>query len=430
MRLAAFFSLLICVGSAHAVEPSAEKIFQEAINYTVIIRKRVDIPFIEDEAGVWMGAGFVIDRSRGWILTNAHVAGHSPGNTVVETFDGTRLIGSTLYVDPFLDLAILEADLNQVSGVSEASLSCDYEPGTGHPVGAFGHPEELAFTGTRGIVSGFLPDWDGDWIQTDAPINAGNSGGPLISLRTGEVIGVNTQGLVGEGVESTNFAIPARNVCRIVELIMEGKNPLPPRIDATFFSSDGRSTLTVARVLKDTNSPALQPGDTIIGVGGESLDPATYGEMIHRARGTLPDLRLTVRRGDETITLEQQTAAWPAPIQRIGVLVSGVLFALSNHPDIALLKSPPSIMVHHVASGSEGEMAGFYPYQHVVRVNGIDVNSLEHLSRVLAEGAGEWTATFELFGFVEGASRFMQDIRADLLVDKPIIVSFGSGEEM
>ena len=72
------FSLAISLVSVCSLQANDEKVFNDAIKYTVEIRTKIKIPFIEDENGVFYGAGFLIDKKRGWILTNAHVASYSP----------------------------------------------------------------------------------------------------------------------------------------------------------------------------------------------------------------------------------------------------------------------------------------------------------------------------------------------------------------
>ena len=146
-----------------------ERIFAEALNYTVEIRTGIVIPFLEDKKDTFNGSGFLIDRKRGWILTNAHVASFSPSIHKVAFYNQDYRDAKKIYVDPHIDLAILQVPVSEIpEAAREPQLDCDSKVSTGHPVGAFGHPWGYSFTGTRGIISGIADD---GMLQTDAPIN-------------------------------------------------------------------------------------------------------------------------------------------------------------------------------------------------------------------------------------------------------------------
>ncbi len=132
-----FLLVLVVPRSARAAD--AEQVFQEASQYTVKIRARIETAFIEDQVGVNEGAGFLVDAERGWIVTNAHVVGHSPSTISVAFRDSTFINAQKVFVDPHLDLAVLAVEEIE-SGRSAAPLDCDKNPPIGHPVGAFGHP--------------------------------------------------------------------------------------------------------------------------------------------------------------------------------------------------------------------------------------------------------------------------------------------------
>ena len=180
--------------------------FRGAVAYTVKVRARITNDFIGDQKGSVEGAGFVVDAERGWIMTNAHVVGRSP-SVVSIAFKGTPYEAvRKVYVDPYLDIAVLEIEKPKTNKTLVAApLECDEMPSVGHPVGAFGHPYDLDFTGTRGIISGVTVNTSE--IQTDAAINPGNSGGPLISLKTGRVVGINTASLEND-FRNTDSAQP------------------------------------------------------------------------------------------------------------------------------------------------------------------------------------------------------------------------------
>lgn len=195
----------------------------------------IEMPFSNEVDGAFTGTGFVVDVNQGWIVTNAHVAGRSPSRVEVAFRETDFFAVDKLYVDPHLDVAVLRAPTDRFPKAAiSAPSECNNEPPIGHPVGAFGHPWSLSYTGTRGIISGSTFFAGSAWLQTDAPINNGNSGGPLISMQTGNLVGVNTARVADEDAENLNFAVPMKYLCRILALMRAGKDPSPPRLPISF----------------------------------------------------------------------------------------------------------------------------------------------------------------------------------------------------
>jgi len=180
--------------------------------------------------GQALGSGFVIDKS-GHIVTNYHVI---EGATEIEVrFSNDDTLKATLVgSDPSTDLALLRADAS-ARALTPLTLADSDQVEVGDTVVAIGNPFGLERTVTSGIVSalqravtapnGFAID---HVIQTDAPINHGNSGGPLLNTR-GEVIGVNSQietGGSGDGNVGIGFAVPSNTVETVVaQLLQSGK---------------------------------------------------------------------------------------------------------------------------------------------------------------------------------------------------------------
>lgn len=153
------------------------------------------------------GSGFFISPD-GLIVTNAHVV---KGESVVTvtTSTGTSIQSSTIYVDDDRDLAFVK-----VSGTGYPALKLDIAPpNVGSDVIAIGSPldEVLTNTVTKGIVSGIRHGEHGTWIQTDAALNPGNSGGPLLNT-SGEVVGVNTIKIVAPDVSGINFSLASSEI--------------------------------------------------------------------------------------------------------------------------------------------------------------------------------------------------------------------------
>ena len=150
------------------------------------------------------GSGFIVD-SAGYILTNEHVVSGG-GRLTVILDDGTRKSASVMVSDATLDIALLKIDTpHQLPALSFATKARE-----GEQVIALGYPfsDELGgeMTTTVGIVSAFRTLGGVDYVQTDAAVNFGNSGGPLLNLR-GEVVGMNTRGISKDQSEGLNLAI-------------------------------------------------------------------------------------------------------------------------------------------------------------------------------------------------------------------------------
>jgi len=300
-----------------------------------------------------------------------------------------------IWVDPFLDLAVMQTDQPLDDDVREASLECGELPGTGHPVGAFGHPWGLKFTGTRGIVSGRTSKVGGEMIQTDAPINAGNSGGPLISMVSGSIVGVNTASVDREGAQNTNFAVSMQHACRVLELLREDQDPSPPAPLLTFFNLDAEEELVVARSDLPPESIPLRAGDRIVAVGQSPV--SNEGQFVHQVRGTLEEVSLVVERRGEEIVLRGSMPAAPEVLRRRGVLASGMLLAPFDYRDTSFLGFEHDIGIQDVEPGSEAEANDLTYFDLIVAIDGEPVRNLEQLyDLLLAASADEDESTVDV----------------------------------
>uniref|UniRef100_A0A7S0BTD6 PDZ domain-containing protein n=1 Tax=Rhodosorus marinus TaxID=101924 RepID=A0A7S0BTD6_9RHOD len=182
----------------------------------------VNITVVTEEARLWgsgflsqsSGTGFIIDE-QGYLLTNAHVVqnARSGQNIQITLQDGRNFTGSVTNFDSLSDLAVVKVNADEPLPVAKLGTSTDLR--AGEFVVAVGSPLTLKNSVTAGIISnsgresyeigmgGFSAT--PAFIQTDAAINIGNSGGPLVNL-DGEVIGINTMKV--ESVDGISFAIP------------------------------------------------------------------------------------------------------------------------------------------------------------------------------------------------------------------------------
>ncbi|XP_028918530.1 serine protease HTRA2, mitochondrial [Ornithorhynchus anatinus] len=280
-------------------------------------------PFSGREVPISNGSGFVVDAD-GLIVTNAHVVANRR-RVRVKLPSGDTYEATVTDVDPAADIATLRIRPKEPLPTLRLGRSADVRQG--EFVVAMGSPFALRNTITSGIVSSAqrpardlgLSQPDVEYIQTDAAIDFGNSGGPLVNL-DGEVIGVNTM-KVTAGI---SFAIPSD---RLRDFLRRGEKR------RSWFGGDGTQrryigvmmlTLTPSILaelqLREPGFPdvqhgvlihkvilgspahraGLRPGDVIVAIGGR---PARTAEDVYAAVRTQPRLDVRARRGDETVTV-------------------------------------------------------------------------------------------------------------------------------
>ncbi|BEH75814.1 MULTISPECIES: serine protease HtrA [Mycobacterium] len=247
----------------------------------------VTIETKSDQEGM-QGSGVIVD-GRGYIVTNNHVISEAANNpsqfkTTVVFNDGKEVPASLVGRDPKTDLAVLKVD--NVDNLTVARLGNSDKVRVGDEVLAVGAPLGLRSTVTEGIVSalhrpvplsgeGSDTDTVIDAIQTDASINHGNSGGPLIDMDS-QVIGINTAGKsLSDSASGLGFAIPVNEMKFVAEtLIKDGKIVHPTiGISTRSVSNAIASGAQVANV--KAGSPAQKAGilenDVIVKIGNRSV---------------------------------------------------------------------------------------------------------------------------------------------------------------
>ena len=278
----------------------------------------------EIEHGI--GSGVVISPD-GYIVTNNHVVDGAVDIRVTTT---TRRIlkAKLIGTDPLTDLAVLKVDAKNLPSVPWGD-STEVRPG--QTVLAFGNPFGLRFTVTRGIVSAVNranpdasdPRKPGQFIQTDAAINQGNSGGPLVDAR-GEVIGINTFLISPSGSFSgMGFAIPSQIVRPTIEtLIRDGKvthahigvgiSDVTPE-NAKFFDDSNASGAVVTQVEPDSPGAkaGLKIGDVIIRIDNQKVADAGELQATVTQKGPGTKVTLEVLRDGKSMTV-------PVTLEKIG----------------------------------------------------------------------------------------------------------------
>jgi serine protease Do len=252
-----------------------------------------------DRRSLSLGSGVIISTD-GYVVTNNHVVGENVREITVALPDKREIKGRVVGVDPSTDIALLKIP---AAGLTAVPWGDSSQLKIGEWVLAIGSPYQLNQTVTAGIVSatgraglGFA-DYE-DFIQTDAAINRGNSGGALINAR-GELVGINT-GIFSEsgGYQGIGFAVPSNLAKRVVnELRTNGEvrrgsiGPLTlEKLTDQLASELGvRSTngALISRMVRPSEAydAGLRPGDIIISFNGQAVDdPSQLARFVADAK--------------------------------------------------------------------------------------------------------------------------------------------------
>jgi serine protease Do len=259
-----------------------------------------------------LGSGFIVDTS-GIVVTNNHVIADADEINVIMN-DGTKIKAELVGVDKKTDLAVLK--FKPVKPLIAVKFGDSDKLRLGEWVIAIGNPFSLGGTVTAGIVSARNRDIDsspyGSYIQTDAAINRGNSGGPLFNL-DGEVIGVNTLiisptgGSIGIG-----FAVPSKTVTAVVDQLRQfGElrrgwlgvriQQVTDEIAESLNIKPPRGALVAGVEEKGPAKPAgIEPGDVVVKFDGKDIkDPKDLSRVVaDTAVGKAVDV-VIIRKGQE-----------------------------------------------------------------------------------------------------------------------------------
>ncbi|MGO8692601.1 MAG: Do family serine endopeptidase [Rectinemataceae bacterium] len=355
-----------------------------------------------------LGSGIIVRREgyTYFVLTNNHVAGSASDITVI-TNDGRQYKGSLVGKDVRRDIALVKFE-SFASGIVAATLGDSSALHVGDWTIAIGSPLGLVSSVTTGIVSALGrtggPEGNiSDFIQTDAAINRGNSGGALVDIR-GEVVGINTWiaspsgGSIGLG-----FAIPINNAKKAIgEFIAHGKvqygwlGASLGQIDqatADELGADPQKGAFVADIFRD--SPAsrggLEPGDVVLSVNGMDV---TGADRLVNIVGDLPvdkKARFVVLRDGKTMNLDVVIAVRKETMAADGASEypgADVVSVKSDQIDpSALPAGARGVFVANIAAKSPADVIGLKPGDIITAVNDKRISTVGEFYRYLNDPA-------------------------------------------
>jgi len=352
-----------------------------------------------------IGSGVILS-SDGLVVTNHHVVDHAD-KLEVKLADGRLFAAKVLGSDPLTDIAVIQ--LQGASGLKPATLGSSSSMSVGDWVIAIGSPMGLEQSATTGIVSakgrgslGLYANSYIDFLQTDAAIAPGSSGGPLFNLN-GEVIGINTAiNAVGRGL---GFAVPIDQAKQVIpQLKSTGK------VVRGWLGISGRDIepavgrapepgAVVGEVVSDTPAAraGLQNGDRIVGIDSHSVDSFAdlRGRVADLKPGTVANLKV-VRKG-KTVDLKATVGKLPSDEElarmngrgRGGGSSGGGLFP-DGQPRLGVEAKPDGdgLRVHSVRPGSLADDLGIKDGDKLTSINGEPVRETSDVARALAKDSG------------------------------------------
>ena len=428
---------LSAFASAEALQRTLNAVTERVLPSVVEIRTVLTAPqrfhgIPHDASG--MGSGVIVRRNRNvfYVLTNNHVIGGAT-RIVIAVKGGAEYPGEVVGRDSRRDLAIVSFRSTGNFPVAELGDSDNVKVGdwaiaVGNPLGQF------AFSVTMGIVSAVGRSGGpggniNDFIQTDASINQGNSGGPLINIR-GEVIGINTwiaiAGPASGGNVGLGFAIPINNTKRAIdEFIAHGELSEgwlgvtltdPDRMTAIDLGIIGKtgSLLVYLSLGSPADRGGIRVGDFFTHVDDRVVQGTNH--LIQMISDIAPGQRAVFRifrNGvsiDVSVILEDRRAQRASSNINLWPGISVHLLTDDIRSALRLDRDAQGLVVSQVIDGSPGAITGLRLGDRIIAVNDIPVNDLLSFFRVLGEETEtELWFTFIRAGNTLNSARFIRE---------------------
>ncbi|EER6627034.1 TPA: serine endoprotease DegQ [Escherichia coli] len=347
-----------------------------------------------------LGSGVIINASKGYVLTNNHVINQAQ-KISIQLNDGREFDAKLIGSDDQSDIALLQ--IQNPSKLTQIAIADSDKLRVGDFAVAVGNPFGLGQTATSGIVSalgrsGLNLEGLENFIQTDASINRGNSGGALLNLN-GELIGINTAILApGGGSVGIGFAIPSNMARTLAQQLIDfgeikrgllGIKGTEMSADiAKAFNLDVQRGAFVSEVLPGSGSAkagvkaGVKAGDIITSLNGKPLN--SFAELRSRIATTEPGTKVKLgllRNGkplEVEVTLDTSTSS-SASAEMITPALEGATLS-----DGQLKDGGKGIKIDEVVKGSPAAQAGLQKDDVIIGVNRDRVNSIAEMRKVLA----------------------------------------------
>lgn len=348
-----------------------------------------------------LGSGVIIDAKKGYIVTNHHVIDDADEIRIALS-DGREFDAKKIGSDPHTDLALLE--LEDFDNIQDIPLANSDDLEVGDFAVAIGNPFGLGQTVTSGIVSalgrtGLNIENIENFIQTDAAINSGNSGGALVNLK-GELIGINTAILGPNGGNiGIGFAIPSNMVKTIIHQLQEygevrrgqlGLTGTELNADlAKNFGYDSNTGAFVNEIIEGSaaDKAGIRSGDIITSIDGKKIQ--SFGELRAKVAtlGAGAKVKLGIfRDGKEievTVTLQEEQQLSSADSSGISELFDGASLANSDQGGVEVTAVEPR---------STAAALGLREGDIITGVNRSKVSSIAELKDLLKDNEGRVSA--------------------------------------
>jgi len=342
-----------------------------------------------------LGSGVVIDAAKGYVLTNNHVISEAD-KISVQMNDGREFEAKLIGGDDQSDIALLQ--LQNATNLTQIAVADSDKLRVGDFAVAVGNPFGLGQTATSGIISalgrsGLNLEGLENFIQTDASINRGNSGGALLNLN-GELIGINTAILApGGGSVGIGFAIPSNMARTLAQQLIDfgevkrgllGIKGMEMSADiAKAFNLNVQRGAFVSEVLPNSGSAkaGIKSGDVIVSLNDKPL--SSFAELRSRIATTEPGTKVKLgllREGKPMtveVTLDKSTSS-SASAEMIAPALQGATLS-----DGQLKDGTKGITLESVEKSSPAAQAGLHEEDVIIAVNRTRVQSIAEMRKVL-----------------------------------------------
>ncbi|CDL82414.1 serine endoprotease DegQ [Xenorhabdus szentirmaii] len=341
-----------------------------------------------------LGSGVIIDANKGYVLTNNHVIDNA-SKIFVQLNDGREYTATLLGRDPQTDIALLQ--LKNAKNLTAIKFANSDQLRVGDYAVAIGNPFGLGQTVTSGIISalgrsGLNLEGLENFIQTDASINRGNSGGALINLN-GELIGINTAIIApGGGNVGIGFAIPSNMAKSLASQLIDngevkrgilGIKGTEMNADiAHALNIDAQQGAFVSEVIPKSAAAkaGIKSGDVLVSFDGKKI--GSFAELRAKIGTTVPGKEIKIgllRKGkpiEVSVVLDNSEES-STQAEKLSSALQGA--TLSN----ATVNNAQGIKVDSIAQNSPAAMSGLQKNDLIIAANNVRVRNINELRNVI-----------------------------------------------